>query len=255
MSIYVTGDFHGSMDIKKISSKNWSEGRKLTSDDFLIQLGDFGLIWDKIGCKKDKQHNHWRNWLGEKSYTFCFVDGNHEGYTELEQFPIEHKFGGKVRVIPTDNKPLYQLLRGEVYNFNGHKCIALGGAESQDKQWRIPDVSWWKQENWNHAETEYIIDQIQANPNIEYVFAHTCPDSISYEILRHVGATSAGTYKEYYEGKCECQVARAMQVLVDEFDLKPKEWHFGHWHLDCFVTEKDGVKYQCHYNHKPTKVI
>lgn len=55
MSIYVAGDFHSSMDIKKVSNKNWPESRELTEDDFLIQLGDLRLVWSNIGCKNDKQ--------------------------------------------------------------------------------------------------------------------------------------------------------------------------------------------------------
>jgi hypothetical protein len=45
MSIYVTGDTHGGMSINRVSYKNWPEGRDLTSEDYLIIAGDFGLIF------------------------------------------------------------------------------------------------------------------------------------------------------------------------------------------------------------------
>ena len=49
MAIYVCGDTHGPIDIDKLKEENWSEQKSLTKDDFLIILGDFGLIW---GAKK-----------------------------------------------------------------------------------------------------------------------------------------------------------------------------------------------------------
>lgn len=33
MSIWISGDIHGSIDIKKLSYRRWLEGRMLTRDD------------------------------------------------------------------------------------------------------------------------------------------------------------------------------------------------------------------------------
>ena len=43
MGIYITGDLHGEIDIKKLSFNNWPESRDLTREDVLIITGDFGL--------------------------------------------------------------------------------------------------------------------------------------------------------------------------------------------------------------------
>jgi len=43
--IVLAGDTHGSMDIAKLNSDNFPEGKKLTKDDYVIILGDFGLLW------------------------------------------------------------------------------------------------------------------------------------------------------------------------------------------------------------------
>lgn len=45
--IYLTGDTHIpiDIDIDKLSSKSFPEQKQLTRDDFIVVLGDFGLLW------------------------------------------------------------------------------------------------------------------------------------------------------------------------------------------------------------------
>ena len=35
------------IDISKLSTKNFKAQKKLTRDDYVIVLGDFGLLWKK----------------------------------------------------------------------------------------------------------------------------------------------------------------------------------------------------------------
>ena len=41
MTVYVTGDIHGGVDMQKL--RDWGLGDSLTSDDYLIIAGDFGF--------------------------------------------------------------------------------------------------------------------------------------------------------------------------------------------------------------------
>lgn len=247
--IYVTGDFHGSLDIKKITNKNWPEQKELTKNDVLIQLGDFGLIWGNT-----KEEQYWLDWLGDKPFTFAFIEGNHENYHLLNQLPITEKWGGKVRIIHTNkdnNHPIYQLMRGEVYNINGKKILTLGGADSQDKAYRTENINWWKEEAWSYSETDYIISQvIKHNGKFDYVLSHTCPNSVGVEYLYIINKNVHSKTIEYYEGKCNCSVGNAMQVLIDKFNLTCKQWHYGHWHDDWYCI-KGVIEYFCHYKKKP----
>ena len=43
--IFVTGDIHRDYDIAKLNRKNFKIQSKLTKDDFLIVVGDFGACW------------------------------------------------------------------------------------------------------------------------------------------------------------------------------------------------------------------
>ena len=92
--IYVTGDTHADIDIKKLSVKNFPMQKSLTKKDYLIVCGDFGLIWD--GSTREIW---WKKWLAGKNFTTLWIDGNHENFDILRKFSLQDKFGGKVREI------------------------------------------------------------------------------------------------------------------------------------------------------------
>ena len=80
--IYAVGDTHGDIDLYKLNSKFFREGKKLTKDDYVIICGDFGSgfpviancdfggVWDKGEYDKYIQ-----NWYNERPWTTLFVDG------------------------------------------------------------------------------------------------------------------------------------------------------------------------------------
>jgi hypothetical protein len=54
--IYVTGDTHGGIDIRKLNTKNFPDSKMVCKNDYIIVTGDFGFIWD--GSNQDK---YWLN--------------------------------------------------------------------------------------------------------------------------------------------------------------------------------------------------
>lgn len=95
--IYVTGDTHANIDIEKLNTTKFPQQKTLTKDDYLIICGDFGLCWD--GSRREMW---WQDWLTAKNFTTLWIDGNHENFDMLYQFPLEDRFGGKVRQIAPD---------------------------------------------------------------------------------------------------------------------------------------------------------
>ena len=71
MACWVTGDIHG--DPRRFSVDSFPEQKEMTRDDFVIILGDFGLVWSN-----SKEEKYWLDWLNDKPFTTLFVDGNHE---------------------------------------------------------------------------------------------------------------------------------------------------------------------------------
>ena len=108
--IYITGDTHGEIDISKLASKNFPRGNSLTKDDYVIICGDFGFIWNS---KEDNTERYWMKWFQNKPWTTLFIDGNHERFTRLNNYPVSEWHGGKVHKI---NDSVIHLMRGQVFN-------------------------------------------------------------------------------------------------------------------------------------------
>lgn len=90
MAIFVTGDTHGTLDAEKLSMLRG----KLTADDYIIVLGDFGVCWNNNG-----HDSYTREFRGHFPCTVLFVDGNHENFTLLNDYPVEEWHGGKVHRV------------------------------------------------------------------------------------------------------------------------------------------------------------
>lgn len=44
--IYITGDTHGNIDNKKLNDINFPIQKTLTKNDYVIVVGDMGIVWD-----------------------------------------------------------------------------------------------------------------------------------------------------------------------------------------------------------------
>lgn len=138
MRVFLTGDTHGGIDIRKLYEFN-IEHPELTKEDLVIILGDFGVIWDEL----DEYTYSLIDQYEQFRFSVAFVLGNHEGYDLLKTFPKEEWNGGTVRRI---SDSIVQLENGEIYSINEINFFVMGGAESIDKKMRKPHVSWWPQE-------------------------------------------------------------------------------------------------------------
>ena len=134
--IFITGDTHGDIDFHKLNTENFPiEG--LTRDDYVIVCGDMGIVW---GSNSDR---YMQKWWESKPWTTLFVDGNHENFHKLYEYPVEEWHGGKIhRIMPH----VYHLMRGQIFNIDGHSFFTMGGAASHDKWARKLNVSWWEEE-------------------------------------------------------------------------------------------------------------
>ena len=212
--IYITGDTHGSIDIGKLSSRNFPIGRSLTKDDYLIICGDFGLVWDG-----DAEERYLRGWLASKPWTTLFVDGNHENFDMLIEFPERDMFWDKVGVICDG---VYHLKRGRVYTINGKKFFTIGGATSHDQGFRREFISWWRQEMPNIKEYNTAIGSLNnVDWNVDYVITHSAPTSVM-KMLCSDYATD--------------RLTNFLQEVSEKLSFT--RWYFGHYHVDIEVSKK-----------------
>lgn len=230
--VYLTGDIHGEIDIHKLGTSFWENGKKLNKNDYLIILGDFGLVWNKPGTKGYTTDKYWLNWLENKSWTTLFVDGNHENHKMLYELPIVKKFSGNVGKV---NNSVYHLKRGEVYEINFKKIFVMGGAHSIDKNSRIPNVSWWKEEQPSYAEFEYGLSNLENhNWEVDYILGHTCPSKIKNNYFKYLGISDI-------KNNIKCPVEQYFDVVVEK--TKFNKFYFGHFH-DNFSFENYVMLYE-----------
>lgn len=215
--IFITGDLHGDYDIHKLTVKNFPEQKEMTKDDYLIICGDFGLIWDN-----SRRDLYWRRWLNDRKFTTLFVDGNHENFDLIEQYPITNWKGGKIQLVD-DN--IIHLMRGQVYTINGYKFFTMGGGTSVDRKYRKEGKSWWQQEQPSTAEYDEAIKNLDKhNWKVDYVISHTTSTKIMNGPLQYP--------------KEDSKLNNFFDFLETQLDYK--YWYFGHFHYD-----KDFPDYKC----------
>lgn len=221
MAVYLAGDIHGLLEIDKVVE--YFDDDSLTEEcskekDYLILLGDCGVLWD--GGKKDKELQHILNNL---PVTVLYIDGNHENFDLINECPESEWNGGRVHMI---SDSIYHLLRGQVFEIDGKTFFTFGGGNSIDKMWRTPGVSWWAEEmpsDYEYEEGDRNLERV--GNKVDYILTHTCPKEVICAMVDY-----------YKEGEEELQ--QYFQSIADR--VKFEEWYFGHFHID-----EDMDKFHC----------
>ena len=222
------GDIHGEIDISKLNTQNFSQAK---AGDYLIVCGDFGLIWD---MKPSRAEEYWMKWLSEKPWITLFVDGNHENFDRLKNYPITEEWGGKVQKI---YDKVYHLMRGEIYLIEGKKIFTFGGAFSHDKMYRREGISWWEDELPTKEECEYAIANLKTvGDTVDVIITHDAPKSIA----RRYGYDRVDMSQVYATDK---EDITAFLEHISHF-VNYKQWYCGHYHMDFDDSESFHFLYQ-----------
>ena len=221
--IYVTGDTHGTYDLEKLRVFA-AEHKELTKKDYVIIAGDFGAVWSPQSLRTNLA-------LYEAlPFTTLFVDGNHENFDMLDEYPVREWMGGKVHFITED---IIHLTRGQVFLLEGKRIFTFGGATSVDRMWRKPFISWWP----NEIPSDKEIQEAEKNLNkvhrtVDYIITHSCgEEALSLPPL----STRDFQTDVYYENR----VLSAFEKTVTY-----KHWYFGHYHMDARLNDKTTALYQ-----------
>jgi hypothetical protein len=172
-----------------------------------FQIGDMGFGFKGVpGLHRDIQTDGDHKW----------IRGNHDNPTQCRQ---TIGYAGDYGYLPED------------------KLFFLGGAYSIDYAWRTPGVTWWDDEEISYPELLKAVDLYVATKP-EIVATHECPSRISEYMLTVV-------IPGFRNEKLECKSSRTAAALQQMLDLhKPKEWVFGHYHVDSSF-EWQGTKFTC----------
>ena len=209
--IIITGDTHGNF----LRVHEYVKRFNLKEDDIIIILGDAGFNY--YG-KKDEKLKKLINELNVKIFS---IHGNHEKRPEsIETYKLTDFCGGKV-YVEVEFPNLLFAKDGEIYDFNGLKTIAIGGAYSIDKHYRLLNGwNWFEDEQPSEEIKQYVESQLEKNNwDVDVVLTHTCPLSMEPRewFLSFVDQSTVDKSTEEWLEKIKNK-------------LQYKYWFCGHFH-------------------------
>lgn len=220
--LYITGDVHS--EIGRFVYKDGAINRTLTEKDTLLIAGDFGFVFKENAAEKRK-----REILSKLCFTIAFVDGNHENFTLLNNYPVEIWNGGKVHVINRNSlgvPKVIHLMRGQVYMIEGKKIFTFGGGNSMDKAIRLPYRSWWLDEMPSNDDFKEAISNLEKHDyKVDYIITHAAPeDTMNLFFPNHEDEKPLNNFLEW----------------VRE-NTTYTHWWFGHLHKDFDLPRNQTV--------------
>lgn len=244
--IYVTGDIHSKPN--RFSSDIFYEQKEMTKDDFVIILGDFGLVLESDS--ESRKEKYWLDWLDKKPFTTLFVEGNHENFDRLDAYPVEEWNGGKVHKL---RPSVIHLMRGQIFTLQGRTFFTFGGASSHDisdgilklddpnlklkikrlehagrNDYRINHYNWWERELPNEAEMQEGRNNLAAHGNkVDYILSHS-PSTAILQKMDHG--------KREYQKDC---LTEYLQELLDAVEYR--YFLFGHMHENQSFPEEKAI--------------
>lgn len=252
--IYLTGDTHGDFD--RFSRKERKRlPFELTKEDYLVICGDFGLLWEK-----NRTLIYHLKWMSKLPFTILWVQGNHENYNMIEEYPISKWNGGKVRHIIQDKVIL--LERGQIFTIENNIFFSFGGASSHDIQggildrtaadykeqykkvsksglpFRVLNYSWWEQELPTKEELEEGLKNLEMiNYKVDYVITH-CLSNHMQTVLKQYDKNTTIDFNSYKSDR----LTDYFEILEDR--LSYKHWFCGHYHNCLELDNKHTILYK-----------
>lgn len=219
--IFLIGDCHGSLELKKLSNKRWPLARELDRLDMVIILGDAGFMWDDTPETK-----YWDDWTEQRNFTTLAIMGNHERYPAIRALPAEKWNGGIVRKV---RPHVMYMETGEIFTINNFSFFVMNGAASIDKAYRKEGISWWPQEIPSYQEFEYAAENLQAhNMKVDYILSHT---------------TSNRTIQKFDKWMPQFDPVTNFLDKFVETEVNYKINFFGHFHQDRTIDNKHVLLY------------
>ena len=215
----ITGDTHG--DFGRVESM--CALADTTKDDLLIILGDVGINY--YGGKKEFQFKHL---LADLPITMLCIHGNHERRPESLGTYEETPWHGGVVYVEREFPNLLFAKDGEIYEINEKRCIAIGGAYSVDKEYRIEkNWGWWEDEQPSDEVKCRVETQLNKEDwRIDVVLSHTAP--IKYE-----------PREMFIDFIDDSKVDKSTEIWLDSIEdrLNYDLWYCGHYHTNKAIDK------------------
>lgn len=221
MHFYITGDTHG--DFSRI--EEFCVTNDTSKDDVMIILGDAGInYW------LSESDRELKNQLSELDITLFCVHGNHEARPWEAGNYEEVEWNEGLAYMEEEYPNILFAKDGEIYNFNGKKVIAIGGAYSVDKYYRLNHgMQWFDTEQPDEEIKAFVEEQLDKEDwSLDIVLSHTVPVD-----AEPVWAFIPGVNQDRVDKSTE----KWLQYIHDNLEFS--EWYAGHYHVEC---EENGIR-------------
>jgi len=177
------------------------------------------------------------------------VDGNHDNFDRLNEFPVHQWNGGSVRYI---RPHVLHLTRRQVFEISGMTFFTMGGATSHDIQdgildpaapdfeqeyrfkrrtrqmFRVKGVSWWPEELPSDEEYEEAVRNLErANWKVNCILTHCAPTSIQTKMDRNYTPDRLTDFLQTVMERCQ-------------FDC----WFLGHYHQNKIIDDRFIIQWE-----------
>lgn len=233
MKVGIAGDWHGNTKWAVSVLDAFAEAGVWE----VYQLGDFG-IWPGESGKKFVDDVC--EALERNGQTLWVVPGNHEDYTQIED---PETLDGSVPPIQVfregEGWQLALLPRGTVWEREGVRFLALGGAPSIDYPDRVEGRNWWRAEMIRDSD----LLRLRGLGKIDVMLTHDAPDDGTQAVQDIIdgknefgfGWSNAGLK---YAARGRWKMNKAVEMV------QPKMFVHGHMHVaDVSQDEKTGRTY------------
>ena len=164
-----------------------------------------------------------KNSLLQYPITFFCIHGNHEERPENIKTYKTKRFHDGVVYYEEDYPNVLFAKDGEIYNFNNHKVLVIGGAYSVDKYFRLDrGYNWYESEQPNEETKNKVVSVLKdLNNKVDIILSHTCP----YKYLPR---------EMFLEGIDQSTVDNSTEHFLDEIEKSTDYnlWYCGHYHTD-----------------------
>lgn len=228
--VYIAGDLHGDWDTfnpfinAKIRQSKQLRSYIDTYDEvevIILQTGDFGF-WPHKHNSTELSRNGRSRWnqygiknavsgIKDGLVKIYWCDGNHENHDVLDVLEAQQPDQPFIEIMPG----VYFATFGSIVTLlDGTTVLFCGGADSIDKERRIPGDSWWTQEIINMNDMERLPPP--GSTRVDWIISHTCPAYFSLDVPVYTAGKAGDPSKQY------------LNMIFDAY--RPKQWWFGHYH-------------------------
>lgn len=218
-NFYIGGDLHG---VAKSLHKFIAKMETPKANSAIILLGDVGFNY--FGGTRDEDFKDDLN--SEHVVLYC-LRGNHE-FRPSSLPNIIRKYDPNVdgEILYESKYPYirYFLDEGGIYYINDKRVLAVPGAYSVDKEYRLMrGWRWFDNEQLSYEEMDKLYNLIFRYDHFDYILSHTCPSNYEPDI-------SFLFMKDIDQSKIDKSTETFLNDITENFNYE--RLYFGHFHAN-----------------------